>query len=50
VFDDPATRPHFDTNHYLTVVWDPSNLDACVQQLKAVIRVTLPSEATLTDA
>lgn len=49
VFDDPKTKPHFDTNHYLTVVWDPANPAAAAEQLKTVIRVTLPTEATLTD-
>lgn len=49
VFDNPATKPHFDTNHYLTVVWDPVNPAAAAEQLKTVIRVTLPTEAALTD-
>jgi hypothetical protein len=47
VFDNVATRPHFDTNHHLTVVWDPSDLAAATRQLKSVIRVTLPSESIL---
>lgn len=50
VFDNPATKPHFDTNHYLTVVWDPVNPAAAAEQLKTVIRVTLPTEAVLSDA
>ena len=49
VFDNPTTKPHFDTNHYLTVVWDPANPAAAADQLKTVIRVTLPTEANLTD-
>jgi len=49
VFDDPKTKPHFDTNHYLTVVWDPKNPAAAAEQLKTVIRVTLPTEALLAD-
>ncbi len=49
VFDDPKTKPHFDTNHYLTVVWDAANPAAAAEQLKTVIRVTLPTEAMLTD-
>lgn len=49
VFDDPKTKPHFDTNHYLTVVWDPANPAAAAEQLKTVIRVTLPTEAALVD-
>lgn len=49
VFDDPKTKPHFDTNHYLTIVWDPANPAAAAEQLKTVIRVTLPTEAALVD-
>ena len=49
VFDNPATRPHFDTNHYLTVVWDPADPSASAEHLKTVIRVTLPTEAALVD-
>ncbi len=49
VFDNPATKPHFDTNHYLTVVWDPADPALAAEQLKAVIRVTLPTEAALFD-
>lgn len=50
VFEDPKTKPHFDANHYLTVVWDPADPSAAAEQLKTVIRVTLPTEAALTDA
>ena len=49
VFDDPKTKPHFDTNHYLTVVWDPADPAAAAEQLKTVIRVTLPTESILVD-
>lgn len=49
VFDNPDTKPHFDTNHHLTVVWDPADPVAAAEQLKTVIRVTLPTEAVLTD-
>lgn len=49
VFEDLSTRPHFDTNHHLTVIWDPLQLNEAREQLKAVIRVTLPAEAKLAD-
>lgn len=49
VFDDVKKRPHFDTNHHLTVIWDPAALDDAMAQLKTVIRVTLPAEAKLED-
>jgi hypothetical protein len=49
IFESPQ-KPHFDTNHHLTVVWDPAVPHAAAEQLKAVIRATLPAEAILTDA
>jgi len=50
VFENSATRPHFDTNHHLTVPWDPRHIEEARQLLKAVIRVTLPAEAKLQDS
>ena len=35
-------RPHFDTNHHLTVVWDSADLQGAVERLQATIRATLP--------
>jgi hypothetical protein len=49
VFDDPAAKPHFDTNHHTTVIWDPLKLEEAAKQLKTIIRVTLPDEAILVD-
>ena len=49
VFDDVSTRPHFDTNHHLTVRWDPAQPEASCVELKSIIRVTLPTEAQLED-
>jgi len=49
VFDDEKKRPHFDTNHHLTVIWDPAALGEAMMQLKTVIRVTLPAETVLED-
>jgi hypothetical protein len=48
-WDDPKTKPHFDTNHFTTVIWDPADPQAAADQLKVVIRATLPTEAVLTD-
>ena len=42
-------KPHFDTNHHLTVLWRPGSLDQAAERLKATIRWTLPDEANLTD-
>ena len=42
-------RPHFDTNHHLTVIWDADNPQAAAMHLKATIRATLPDEAKLAD-
>jgi hypothetical protein len=49
VFENPDTRPHFDTNHHLTVAWDPDSPAVASAQLKATIRATLPAEAILED-
>jgi hypothetical protein len=49
VFEDKAKGTHFDTNHHLTVVWEPGNLDDAVDRLKATIRATLPEDAQLND-
>lgn len=49
IFEDPRTKPHFDTNHHLTIVWDPNQPDKAGEQLATTIRVTLPSEARLED-
>lgn len=43
VFDDLKNpdRPHFDTNHHLTIVWEKENLHDAADSLKATIRATL---------
>lgn len=50
IFDNEKTRPHFDTNHHLTVIWNPDQVEKAMGELKTVIRVTLPAEAILEDA
>ena len=40
---------HFDTNHHTTIVWDKQNFDKSMEDLKAVIRITFPSEAKMSD-
>jgi hypothetical protein len=45
VFDGRATdvsRPHFDTNHHLTIVWDGVDPQKAADQLKETIRFTIP--------
>jgi nucleoside 2-deoxyribosyltransferase len=42
-------HPHFDTNHMVTVIWDPADLATAARRLKDTIRATLPSEANLQD-
>jgi hypothetical protein len=49
VFDNPQKGTHFDTNHHLTVVWEPDKLPEAVEKLKATIRATLPEEAKQSD-
>jgi hypothetical protein len=48
-FENPDSKPHFDTNHHLTIPWDSNNLQEAANQLKATIRATLPEAAKLTD-
>lgn len=47
---DATRRPHFDTAHQSIIVWDPANPAPAMQELKDMIRATLPAEATLEDA
>ncbi len=42
-------KTHFDTNHLVTIVWDPANLDEAGAKLTATIRATLPAEAKMVD-
>ena len=46
---DKNIKPHFDTNHYLMVPWDPLDLQNAADLLTTTIRVTLPTESLLTD-
>lgn len=46
----PETRPHFDIAHQAIVKWDPNNPQVAVDELVAMIRATLPGEATMQDA
>lgn len=43
-----ANIAHFDTNHHLTVKWH-NDKNQVIEDLKATIRATLPSEAKLND-
>jgi hypothetical protein len=47
--ENPDTKPHFDTNHHLTIPWDTDNLQEAANQLKATIRATFPEQAKLND-
>ena len=49
VFDDRSKGTHFDTNHHLTVIWEPNHLQEAAEQLKATIRATLPEDAKMTE-
>jgi hypothetical protein len=44
-----AEKPHFDTNHLATVIWDAGDFDKAARQLTAIIRNTLPDEAKMDD-
>ena len=49
VFNDKDSKPHFDTNHCLTVVWDQSKPQEAAEKLKATIRATISTEAKMAD-
>ncbi len=49
VFEDSECKPHFDTNHHQTILWDSDKREDIAKDLKATIRATLPAEARLTD-
>jgi hypothetical protein len=51
VFEDSQHEhhPHFDTNHWVTVIWDPADPAKAASRLKDTVRATLPSEAQLSD-
>lgn len=40
-------KPHFDTNHHLTILWDTGKPESAAEELKATIRATLPGEAKM---
>ena len=42
-------RTHFDTNHLVTIIWDPDDLPDAGRRLSDVVRVTLPAEAKPQD-
>jgi hypothetical protein len=44
-----AHHPHFDTANQLIIAWDPNNPNKALNELKAVIRATLPTEAKMED-
>ncbi|NQT23833.1 hypothetical protein HQ585_00600 [candidate division KSB1 bacterium] len=49
VFDDVTTKPHFDTNHHTTIIWDQENIEPAMIELKATIRATFPFEALIDE-
>ena len=42
-----AEKPHFDTNHCTTVIYEKNKIDEAMVELKATIRATLPSETIM---
>jgi hypothetical protein len=48
-FENPETKPHFDANHCVTVIWDESQLNEAGSKLTTTIRATLPAEARMSD-
>jgi hypothetical protein len=48
-WEDGNQKTHFDTNHLVTVIWDPQRPNDAAERLTAIIRATLPDEAKLDD-
>lgn len=44
---DSDEKPHFDTNHLATIIWDPDNLSGAANNLTNMLRATLPHEAKM---
>jgi len=42
-------KTHFDTNHLVTIIWSADKLSESASKLTAIIRATLPEEASMTD-
>jgi hypothetical protein len=42
-------RTHFDTNHLVTIIWDPVDLRSAGEALTATIRASLPIDAVMED-
>jgi hypothetical protein len=47
-FNNPATKPHFDVNHYSHVIWEQDHLSDAADELVARIRASIP-DAKLDD-
>jgi len=47
-FEDKNTRPHFDTNHHQTIIWDQATMPTDMDSLVATIRFSIP-EARQSD-
>jgi nucleoside 2-deoxyribosyltransferase len=46
-FDNPPTKPHFDTNHHTTVLWNKEKVEESIEDLKSTIKATFPKDAIL---
>lgn len=51
IFQDSSSpdHPHFDTNHFVTVVWNTRDPIPAAQKLVNTIRATLPGEVVMQD-
>ena len=49
-WDDAQLRPHFDTNHLVTVIWNLDDLPSARRRIADAIRNTFPADSTMTDA
>lgn len=44
-----TSKSHFDTNHMVTILWDPAELKKAENALASTIRATLRAEVKQTD-
>lgn len=51
VFDskDNKIKPHFDTNHCTTIIWEKGKEEEAMKKLKATIRLSVPDKVKMED-
>jgi len=47
--DDNSLKPHFDTNHCTTIIWEKGKEAEAMEELKATIRLSVPDKVKMED-